>query len=187
MDDSTIKIRVRNNPEAFSEVIDEYSEKLSRYIQRSSNLDEYEVDSLLQDIFVKTYRYINEYDDRYSFSSWIYRIAHNMIIDSYRRSKSRPEKISIDDEDYISIINSLTDWANPHDDSISKDKRECVRTAISKLRKDYREVITLKCLEGCSFKDISDILKIPVWTASTLVNRARAELKTIISDLHCNN
>ncbi len=77
--------RISENPEVFGEIIDTYQEKLMRYIMRMSNLSYEDSENLLQDIFIKVYRYIHEYDERYSFSSWIYRIAHNMIIDNFRK------------------------------------------------------------------------------------------------------
>ncbi len=87
MNHEDIVKRVSENPEVFAEIIDTYQEKLMRYILRTTNISPIDAENLLQDIFIKVYRYINEYDKRYSFSSWIYRIAHNMIIDNFRKNQ----------------------------------------------------------------------------------------------------
>ena len=162
MTDKNLVKRINENPEAFSEVIDAYQDKLMKYILRITDMPYEDAESLLQDIFIKVYRYINEYDERYSFSSWIYRIAHNMSIDHFRKNEKYSANISLDDEEYANVISSLTDGENPHSEMKKTDLRDCVQKSISLLPKDYKEAIILKCIEGYSYEDISDILKIPV-------------------------
>ena len=163
--------RVNRDPEAFSEIVDAYSDKLLRYVVRISGLPEEEAENLVQEILIKTYRHINEYDSRWSFSSWIYRIAHNAVIDDFRKRKNETPKISLESEEYSAIVDSLTDGKSPKDELARSDVKDCVRKAVSLLPSDYSEAIVLKCLEGYSYEEISDILKIPIGTASTLVNR----------------
>ena len=139
--------RISKNPEVFSEIIDTYQEKLMRYILRMSNLSYEDAENLLQDIFIKVYRYIHEYDERYSFSSWIYRIAHNMVIDNFRKIQKESGNISLEDEEYKSIVESLTDGNSPHQEVKKSDTRLCVQRAIAALVPSYREVILLKCIE----------------------------------------
>jgi len=76
---------------------------------RTTDISSIDAENLLQDIFIKIYKNIFEYDERYSFSSWVYRIAHNMIIDNYRKNQKESINISLDDEEYKNIIDSLTD------------------------------------------------------------------------------
>lgn len=185
MNDANWVQRITEDPNVFSEVIDAYEEKLMRYILRMTDIDNADAESLLQDIFIKVYRYIHEYDSQYSFSSWMYRIAHNMIIDNFRKNQKESGDISLQDEEYQNIVDSLTDGNSPQQDLEKKDIKFCVQKAISTLRSDYREVIILKCIEGYSYEEISDILKIPIWTASTLVNRARKKLRENLEKLAC--
>lgn len=187
MNHKNIVKRVSENPEVFAEIIDTYQEKLMRYILRTTNISDIDAENLLQDIFIKVYRYIHEYDKRYSFSSWIYRIAHNMIIDNFRKNQKESWNISLQDEEYTSVINTLTDGNSPHHDLKRKDIQLCVQKAISVLNRDYREIILLRCIEWYSYEEISDILKIPIGTASTLVNRARKQLRENLEKLHCNS
>lgn len=186
MNNQNIVKRISENPEVFGEVIDAYGDKLMRYIMRTTDISPVDAESLLQDIFIKVYRYIHAYDERYSFSSWIYRIAHNMIIDNFRKYQKESGNISLQDEEYAHLVESLTDGNSPHRDLEKKDIRTCVQKAISLLKSDYREAIILKCIEGYSYEEISDILKIPIGTASTLVNRARKQLRENLTKLSCN-
>jgi RNA polymerase sigma-70 factor (ECF subfamily) len=67
MNENNLIARINKNPEVFSEVIEAYQDKLLRYIMRISNISYEEAENLLQEIFIRVYRYINEYDSRYSF------------------------------------------------------------------------------------------------------------------------
>jgi len=71
----------------FPEIILRYEEKLLKYIIRISSLDLADAENLLQEVFIKVYKNIYDFDSKFSFSSWIYRIAHNVTIDHYRKNK----------------------------------------------------------------------------------------------------
>ena len=66
-----------------------YSEKLLKYILRITNIDLEDAENLLQEVFIKVYKNINEYNSSLQFSSWIYRIAHNLTIDYHRKNKDK--------------------------------------------------------------------------------------------------
>lgn len=185
MDELKIVNRVSNNPEAFWEIIEEYQSKLLRYIMRLSDISYEEAENLLQDIFIKVYRNINAYDSKLSFSSWIFRIAHNTTIDHFRKNQKMTWNISLDDEEFSNLVNSLTDWANPHVDLSKKDVRDCVQKWLSLLSQEYKEMLLLRYMENYSYEEISDILKIPVWTVWTLISRAKKQLKEILEKFHC--
>lgn len=181
-----LKKRILEDSENFWEVIDRYQKSLLSYILKISDVSYEDAENLLQDIFVKIYRYINEYDERYSFSGWIYRIAHNVVIDDYRKRRARPQDVSLDDDEYSNIIESIADEGSPLSELRKKDIRSCVQKAISSLPQKYREAVVLRCIAWHSYEDISDILKIPVGTASTLINRARTQLKENLIKFRCN-
>jgi RNA polymerase sigma-70 factor (ECF subfamily) len=144
-----------------------------------------EAENLLQDILIKVYRNINEYDDRWSFSSWIYRIAHNTVIDYFRSHKSESGDISLDDEEYAHLVSTLSDGSSPDKNLRRSDVRSCVNKAITTLPQEYREVIVLRYLEERSYEEISDILRIPIGTASTLVNRGKKRLRETFEKFRC--
>ena len=130
MNEIDIIKKISQDPEVFGEVIDVYENKLMRYIMRTTNISPTDTESLLQDIFIKVYQHIHEYDIRYTFSSWIYRIAHNMIIDNFRKNEKESMNISLQDEEYKHIVDSLSDGSSPHDDLTKKDIKACVQKAI---------------------------------------------------------
>ena len=89
---------VLQNQDDFLYIMERYQEKLSRYIYRISGLVKEDTEDALQEIFLKVYQNLNDFDTSLKFSSWIYRIAHNHIISNHRKVKARPATVSYDDD-----------------------------------------------------------------------------------------
>lgn len=185
MNDKELINRIKNDNEQFWEIIDIYSEKILKYIMRISDIEYEDAENMLQDIFIKIFKNLNDYNENYTLSSWIFRIAHNMTIDNHRKLKAKPQNISLEDEEYNNLISSLSDYNDPHKSLRLADTKKCVQNSISSLKKNYKEIIILKFINWYSYDEISDILKMPIWTVSTLINRAKQELKLLLSDNNC--
>ena len=178
-DEELVALTIENQ-DFFSCLVDRYSEKLTRYIMRISASTREDAEDLLQEIFVKAYRYLNDFNQSLKFSSWIYRIAHNQVISQWRKTKSRPQVIKFEaDEDFLKFIANDENLAL---DTERKLESEEVRQLVDVLDEKYREVLILKFIEGKDYKEISDILKKPLGTIATLINRAKKQLKKIIEE-----
>ena len=141
-------------------LVKNYEAKLTRYIRRISNCTNEDIEDLLQEIFIKSYKNLNAFDNSLKFSSWIYRIAHNETISHFRKQKARPQTITFDTEDDIlENFASDLDLEKETDIKISKDK---IFKVLAKLDIKYREVLVLKFFEDKSYQEMSDILKKPV-------------------------
>ena len=75
------------NQAYFSDIVYRYQTKLTYYIRRLSNFPDEEIEDILQDVFIKVYKNLNDFDQSLKFSSWIYRITHNEVISKYRKIK----------------------------------------------------------------------------------------------------
>ena len=156
----------------FLYLMNRYEKQLLYYIRRISGLNLQDAEDLLQEVFVKTYYNLNGFDPKLKFSSWIYRIAHNQVVSEIRKIKARP-LYYYEEQDLINIVNSL-EVDNSVDKNILKDE---IQGFLANLDKKYREVLVLKYLEEKDYKEISDILKKPIGTVGTLMNRAKKKLK----------
>lgn len=178
-DEELVALTIENQ-DFFSCLVNRYSEKLTRYIMRISASTREDAEDLLQEIFVKAYRYLNDFDQSLKFSSWIYRIAHNQVISQWRKTKSRPQVIKFEaDEDFLKFIAGDEDLAL---DTERKFESEEVRDLLEELDEKYKEVLVLKFIEGKDYKEISDILEKPLGTVATLINRAKKQLKNMIKE-----
>lgn len=169
---------LRNNPEAFAKIMHKYYPLMERYIHRIAGSFYLEVDDLLQNTFIKVYQNLNEFDHSLSFSSWIYRITHNEVIDYIRKSKNRPRVFrSIEEEEQM--MNMPDEGADSSIDTEKRMIRDRILRALSEVGEKYRGVLVLRYLENKDYNEISDILKLPIGTVSTLLYRAKKEFKEI--------
>jgi RNA polymerase sigma-70 factor (ECF subfamily) len=145
-----------------------YEKKLLYYIIRLSGFREEDAEDILQEVFVKTYYNLRDFDNRLKFSSWIYRIAHNETISALRKKKVRPADL-LDDASWLKIATQL-DLQETVDNNLLNER---IKKVIEHLDEKYRDVLVLRFLEEKEYAEISDILKKPVNTVSTLINRAR--------------
>lgn len=166
------------NDKYFAALVDRYEDKLKRYIIHLTQCTPQESEDVLQEVFIKTYVNLNDYDEAFSFSSWIYRIAHNEAISKVRRDKVRPKIIDLRDtefdDDFIELLPDDTDLPR------EMDRRELFKKIcreIYNLPVKYRDVMVLRYLEDKTYQEISDILKQSMNTISVRINRARQMIR----------
>lgn len=164
----------------FEYLVERYEPLLLRYMKRITNVGREEVEDLLQDIFIKVYQNLNGFDQKLKFSSWIYRIAHNEIVNHAYKKKVRSVTTSISDgNEHLLQQGKWTEENGAHFDLESKESGERMRDALMELPDKYREVLILKFFEDKSYREISDILKKPEGTIATLLNRAKKKFKKL--------
>ncbi len=178
-DEELVALALKNQ-DFFACLVERYEPKLMRYVRRISAATQEDAEDLLQEIFVKVYRNLNDFDPDLKFSSWIYRIAHNQVISYWRKTKVRPQVLKFEaDEDFLKFIATDEDLAR---DTERKFSGEEVRKMIENLDEKYKEVLVLKFLEGKDYKEISDILEKPLGTVATLINRAKKQFAKITKE-----
>ena len=182
--DSDLVQLALKKPDNFNSIVGRYEKKIARYIKRIAGLDNEDTEDLLQDIFIKVYQNLNGFDPSLKFSSWIYRIAHNEIISDWRRRKAKPQFVRGDEID--GFLNSISSEFDIQRDLENKDFRGDIKKILAEIDLKYREVLILKFLEEKSYEEISDILKKPIGTIATLINRAKKQFKKEATKLSIN-
>ncbi len=162
---------------AFEPLIERYEKKLTHYILRLSNIDYEEAEEILQEVFVKVWKNLNGFSGDVKFSSWIYRIAHNETISHFRKRKSRGQHNQVSGDDTLfESISDNQDFVEEFDAKLSAEK---VHQILTHMDTKYRELLVLKFLEGKSYDEISDILKMPSGTVAVRINRAKKQFREI--------
>jgi RNA polymerase sigma-70 factor (ECF subfamily) len=151
-----------------------YEAKLSRYGKKFfSNRDD--VDDIIQQVFIKAYSNIQSFDTSRRFSPWVYRIAHNEIVNHLKKSKNAA--LPFFDPD--TIFPHPVAKENPFNDSQKREMAELVEKCLEKIDMRYREPVILYFFEDLSYQEISDVMKIPVSTVGVRISRAKALIKEL--------
>ncbi len=183
MTDGELVVKALSDKSFFRDIVLRYEDKLSSYIRRLGVYTKEDRQDVLQDIFIKVYVNLNGFDTTLTFSSWIYRIAHNEAISWYRKHAVRPEGHLVDDADGVfELVSSKEDTAEKLFD-MHVNAQE-VRTALASLDLKYRDALVLRFFEHKEYDEIGDILKIPTGTVGTLIHRGKESLKKKIDATH---
>ncbi len=178
--DQKLVLAALKNPDDYSQIVKKYEKPIFSYIMRISGVSYQEAEDIAQEIFLKAYTNLNDYDQRRKFSTWLFSIAHNETISHWRKNKKRLKDVDIEDDVWQNILtDEQFDIEKKIDD---KSLGEEVKKAIQKLDIKYRGVLQLKYYDDLSYEEISDIIKKPVNTVGTLLNRAKKKLEKILYD-----
>ena len=176
MSDEEIVSMALRDKAFFAHIVFRYEEKLSRYIARLGIRNEEDKQDTLQDIFIKVYKNLNGFDTTLSFSSWVYRIAHNEAISAYRKKNVRPEGHLID-EGNERVAREMTKEDGVEKQFDQQINSEEVYRALEKVDEKYKNVLILRFFEHKEYEEISDIVKIPIGSVGTLIHRGKKQLK----------
>ena len=177
--DEDIAKRVQQGEqEAFGLLVERYEEKLTRYGRKFLPRHE-DIEDIVQDVFLKTYKNIQSFDPEQKFSPWIYRVAHNEFVNDLRKSSYRP-LILPDFDTFISH--------HAYDDPAPREReraemRAMIDKGLDEISYKYREVLILHYLEELQYKEIADILQIPQGTVGIRLKRAKESLQKVYTKL----
>lgn len=172
-DEKIVELVREKDKELFVHIIKRYQDKLMRYANYLLG-DEHAAADVVQESFIKTYINLNGFDTKKKFGSYIYRVVHNEAINLIHKWK---KEVSLyDDYDFESGIDI-------EDEFVKKELKDRTHDCLGKMPVIYREALSLYFLEEKSYEEISDILRIPVGTVGTRINRAKILMKKICQQI----
>jgi len=128
-----------------------------------------DAEEVTQDVFMKIYRHLKDFQFRSAFKTWVYRITVNTAISRYRKS-AKEEKGRVD---YDSVIESFPGVSSTAEGAIQNDNEARLNNLLAKLSPEHKACIILREIEGLSYQEIAVSLKIPVNTVRSRLKRAR--------------
>jgi RNA polymerase sigma-70 factor (ECF subfamily) len=165
------------NADAFGVLVERYEAKLMRYGTKFlSSRDD--ITDLVQDAFIRAYQNIQSFDASLRFSPWMYRIAHNEFVSALRK-RSRTPVVAVDFD--ALIAHPAYDDPAPRERE-QKEMRVLIDKGLEQISPKYREVLVLYFLEELSYKEIADVLQVPVSTVGIRLKRGKEALKAIYKD-----
>jgi RNA polymerase sigma-70 factor (ECF subfamily) len=141
-----------------------------------------EAQDLTQEVFLRIFRTLRTFRaPEGSFTTWLTRLARNLLIDHYRRT--RQERVTDSIEAQLPVIEEEEGaGASPRPDQAlaGRETSEILQAALQKLSPDLREAVILRDLQEMEYKEIAGVLAIPEGTVKSRINRGRAELARLL-------
>jgi RNA polymerase sigma-70 factor (ECF subfamily) len=142
-----------------------------------------DAEDLVQDTYLRAYRFFDRYTEDTQIRAWLFRILRNTFINRYRAARQRPAEVDFDrvEAAYERIIDAEflreREPATPEDEVLAGVVETEVREALGALPEEYRTVVHLALVEDLSYREVAEVLGIPVGTVMSRLHRGRRLLQ----------
>jgi RNA polymerase sigma-70 factor (ECF subfamily) len=183
--DVRVMLRVRaDEPGAFEELVDRFQHRLLAVMRHLCGSAE-EAEDLAQEVFLRVYRSRKDYHPQAKFSTWLFTIANNLALNSYRRKQRKPAyHLDVQESGPLGprpAENLLFDRAPGPEHRLSHDELAVVvQEALAQLNERQRLAVVLNKFEDMSYQEIADVMRISTKAVKSLLSRARTELRELL-------
>ncbi len=181
-DEKIARFVQNGDKEAFGILVKRYESKLTRYAKKFL-LNYEDVKDLVQEVFLKAFVNIQSFDYRRKFSPWLYRIAHNVFVNAIKKQKRNP--LSFFDLDvFLPHFYHEKAETNIVKDFDARYLKDILDKSLDKLDFKYREPLLLYYFEEMSYREIAEVMHIPISTVGVRLNRGKELLREIYNKLN---
>ena len=186
VEEKLIKKAQKGNVKAFEKLILQHEDHIYAIAIKvlKNETDAYDA---AQEICLKIYQKMNQFKFESAFSTWIHRLAVNTAIDEYRKLKRKNKREYSYDKPITEDGNTMKDFIRdkqdtPETGSIRKEQIQMVWEALDQLKDEQKNIIIMKDIQGQSYQEISESLKINMGTVKSRLARSRIALKNVLQD-----
>jgi RNA polymerase sigma-70 factor (ECF subfamily) len=147
-----------------------------------------DAEDVVQETYLKAYRAFGSFQEGTNLKAWLYRILTNTFINAYRSKKRRPEQSDLDDVEDLYLYRRLgglegaAAGRSAEDEVLDLFTEGEIKDALEALPEQFRLAVLLADVEGFSYKEIADILDIPIGTVMSRLHRGRKALQKTLFD-----
>ncbi|MCC6404322.1 MAG: sigma-70 family RNA polymerase sigma factor [Fimbriimonadaceae bacterium] len=141
----------------------------------------HDADDLVQETFLRAYRFWHRYDPSLPFLSWIYRIMSNLSVDTARR-KARLRTLSLDAADADGRSFEPADKSVGADEALENSQLdEAIVHGLRAMNAEFRTAVVLSDLEGMSYEEIAEVMQTSIGTVRSRIHRGRKQLREFLT------
>jgi RNA polymerase sigma-70 factor, ECF subfamily len=179
MADENTKIALglrRRDPDLLDHLIEKYQHRLLRYLLHLTRRRELAED-FFQETWIRVLERGRQYDGRHEFSTWLFTIARNLVIDHVRRKRPESFDSLADAEDATPFDISSTGQLSGFDATVQREQKEQISAGMQHIAAEYRETLVLRFQEDMSLEEIATVTGTPLGTVKSRIYRGLSALE----------
>ena len=181
-DERLVEISLDGDEDAYGILVRRYQRRLTAFLSQLVG-DMELARELSQEAFVRAWAALERFDPKYRFSTWLFRIAHNLGIDQLRRRRLQTMPLYRTDADGDEVEVIVADVAKDPLGHLENTALAAeLRQVIEGLRPEYRELVLLRHFAGLSYQEIADFMGMPLGTVKNKLFRAHSVLRKALAD-----
>jgi RNA polymerase sigma-70 factor (ECF subfamily) len=181
-DESLVVLALDGDETAFALLVRRYQRRLTAFLGQLVGDSEL-ARELSQEAFIRAWSALERFDPRYRFSTWLFRIAHNLGIDQLRRRRLHTVSLYRRDGDGEEVEVVVPDLEkDPLGHCENQELARHIRGAIEELRPEYRELVLLRHFGGLSYQEIAEFKEMPLGTVKNKLFRAHSVLRKALQE-----
>jgi RNA polymerase sigma-70 factor (ECF subfamily) len=178
-DNRLIDESLAGKTDSFGRLVQRYQDRLYHAMVHTTGSVE-DAHDMVQDAFTQAFVKLESFRGASAFYTWLYRIAFNVA--ASRRRRARP--VESTDRNQAERGEQVVDPREaPHERLEQQERADRVHAALNTLPDEYRQVMVLRELDGCSYEVIAEILDLPVGTVRSRLHRARTQMRELLKEV----
>lgn len=140
-----------------------------------------EAEDLVQETFVRAYRFFHRYDENLPFTNWLYRIMSNAHIDGVRRKgRLRTTSLEQPNPSGMTTIEVPDHTSSPDRDLLNRSMDDDIQAGLTQMTTEFRTAVLLADVEGMAYEEIAEVMKTSVGTVRSRIHRGRKQLRNFL-------
>ena len=181
------KLELPRNTYSYEQLVQRHMNRVYTIVYRVVNNKE-EAEDITQEVFVKVFNSLRKFDQKSTFSTWLYRIATNSALDAFDRIKKHSKNTSTvsnhaaEGEDAVDALTlQPSPTPGPEENAVQSELRDCIHRVLKSLELDHRRVLLLRDFEDLSYDEIADVLQAKLSAVKMRIHRARLAFQEIFN------
>lgn len=175
------KSPAKDNRRQFETLAYPYMDALYRTALRLTR-NPLDAEDLVQEVYLRAFRFLDKFEEGTNFKAWIFRILTNTFINDYRKKARTPQHVEFEEKVEHAATEPMTQPREPlpHENEYTALFGDEINTALQTLSEDFRLVLILCDVEEFAYKEIAEILGIPMGTVMSRLSRARGQMQKLL-------
>ncbi len=180
------KAELPRDTRSYEQLVQRHMNRVYSIVYRVVNNKE-EAEDITQEVFVKVFNGLKKFDQKSTFSTWVFRIATNSALDAFDKMKKQSKNTSLvnthsaEEEAVDALTLQASPTLGPEEKAVQSELRECIHRVLKNLDLEHRRVLLLRDFEDLSYDEIAEVMQAKLSAVKMRIHRARLAFQAVFN------